>query len=272
MNSAPDLTSIAKSLKLDLIRALVPLTSSHIGCSLGILDLLTYLYFSELSINPNNPTDPDRDIFILSKGHAAIALYATLAKRGFFSPKLLTQYESDGGTLPGHITFHTEGIELSTGSLGHGLPVGVGFSLSFVNDAKSNKVVVLISDGELNEGSTWEAIMFAGHHKLSNLITIIDKNNFQLSAPTRDVINLDPLSDKIMSFGWEVIEIDGHNFSDMEKAFKSISNNNNKPTMIIANTIKGKGVPLFEGKLESHHTRLTEKQKDSIIKKLTEAI
>ncbi|MFA5771001.1 MAG: transketolase [Patescibacteria group bacterium] len=259
-----ELEKIASEIRLLMLEALRPKESHHIGCAFSIADILTYLYFNELNVNPKNPKDPKRDIFLLSKGHAALALYATLCQKGFFPKARLLTYDQDGSDIPEHASIHAEGVELSTGSLGHALPVGIGFATSFLNDKKKNKVYVLLSDGELDEGSNWEAIMYAGHHKIKNLTAIVDKNGFQGYADTEKVLDLSPLKKKIEAFGWEVIEADGHNFESLKTVFdqrQSLS----KPKMIIASTVKGKGIPYFEGRFDSHYKSINEETKNKII-------
>lgn len=264
-----DLQNTARNIRRLLIETLVPKESHHIGCSLDIVEILTYLYFKELNINPKNPKDPKRDIFILSKGHAGVALYATLAERGFFSKKTLKKFDVNGGLLPEHATSVVPGIELSTGSLGHGLPVGAGFATSFLSDTLKNRVVVLMSDGELDEGSNWEAFMFAGQHKLDNLIAIIDSNNFQGYGATKDIINLAPITDKLKLFNWNTYIIDGHNYSQLSSVFKKIkTSKNKKPHFIVAKTIKAKGIPELEGKFESHYVSIDEEMKKKFLKNL----
>jgi transketolase len=264
-----DFKKISDNIRKKIISVLVPKVSHHIGCSLSIVDLLVYLYFHKLNVYPQDPKNNKRDIFILSKGHAALALYCVLQKKGFFKEKLLDTYDQDNSSFPEHASSGVPGVELSTGSLGHGLPVGVGFALSFKNDKKNNQVVVLMSDGELDEGSNWEAIMFAGHHNLNNLTAIIDLNGYQGYAETKKVINLSPISNKIRSFSWNAYEIDGHNFNSMDEVFKKINNNKNgKPNCIIAKTIKGKGIPYFEGKFESHYKSLDLETKNKILNSL----
>lgn len=253
-------------IRKNIIEMLVPKESHHIGCSLSIVEILTSLYFQQMSIDPKKPIDPKRDIFILSKGHAAAALYATLAERGFFDKKILAQYDTEGGLLPEHVTRVVPGIELSTGSLGHGLPVGVGFALSSRNDKKKNHVYVLVSDGELDEGSSWEAILFAGHHKLSNLIVIVDYNKLQGFGTTHEVLDLEPLSAKLKAFGWNVYDVDGHDFGDLDNVFEKIKNSQDgSPHFVIANTIKGKGIAHFEGKFESHYHSIDEVTKETLL-------
>lgn len=258
----------ALSIRKNIIEMLVPNQSHHIGCSLSIVEILTVLYFRVLRINPKKPESINRDIFILSKGHGAASLYATLAERGFFQKSILDKYDTDGGLLPEHITKVVPGVEFSCGSLGHGLPVGAGFARSFLDDNKKNKVYVLISDGELNEGSCWEAIMFAGFHRLRNLTVIVDLNGFQGYSSTRNVLDLAPLSQKLESFRWNVNKIDGHNTNNLLRIFSKTTHNNNQPNFIIAKTIKGKGVPFFEGKFDSHYKSVDEDTKRKILNNL----
>jgi transketolase len=265
-----DLNKISQKLLVSMIRMLVPKISHHIGPSAGVLDLLTYLYFDFLEINPQQPTDPNRDMFILSKGHAGAALYVTLAERGFFPKKDLKLYDVDGGKLPEHATRVVPGIELSTGSLGHGLPVGVGMAIAALGDKIKKKVVVLMGDGELNEGSNWEAIMFAGHHQLHNLIAIVDRNGFQGYSDTKKVIQLHPLKEKFENFGWGVKEINGHDFRQMKTAIGELRNKQAKPTFIIADTLKGKGISFFEGQFISHYKSLTQEQISDLLYELEE--
>lgn len=256
----------SKKIRKLMLEAIRPLESHHIGCAFSIVDILTYLYFNELNVNSKNPKDQNRDIFLLSKGHAALALYATLCQKGFFSKERLLTYDQDGSDIPEHASVHVEGVELSTGSLGHALPVSIGFATSFLNDKKKNKVCILLSDGELNEGSNWEAIMYAGHHKIKNLIAIVDKNGFQGYGDTKKVLDLSPLKKKIEVFGWEVFETDGHNFVQLEKTFSKIDKSKTgKPKMIIANTVKGKGIPYFEGRFDSHYKSVDEETKKKIL-------
>lgn len=259
----------ALAVRKNIITMLVPQESHHIGCSLSIVDILTTLYFYILRINPKKPDHPDRDIFILSKGHAGAALYATLAERGFFKKSLLKSYDRNGGVLPEHVTKVVAGVELSTGSLGHGMSVGIGFALAGIHNSSKKKIFVLISDGELNEGSTWESIMFAGHHQLSNLVVIIDYNKMQGYGMTHEVLDLNPLGEKIASFQWNIYEEDGHNHAGLAGVFERIALcRDNKPHFVIAHTIKGKGIPFFEGKFESHYKSINEATQKEILRTL----
>jgi len=237
----------------------------HIGCALGIVEILTYLYFHELKVNSGNPKDAKRDIFLLSKGHAALALYATLCKKGFFDEDYLKTYDKDGSHMPEHASTIVPGVEFSTGSLGHALPAGNGLALSYKNDGKKNRVFVLLSDGELNEGSNWEAIMFAAQHKLNNLTVIVDKNGFQGYSETEKAIDLSPISNKVESFGWEAMACDGHDLENITTVLGQ-GQSLKKPRMIIAKTVKGKGVPYFEGRFDAHYKSIDEETKKKILK------
>jgi len=228
--------------------------ASHIGSSLSAVDILSVLYGGFLKVDPRNPDLPDRDRLIFSKGHAAAACYATLAEAGFFPLSLLDTYCRNGSVLSGHVTRSgVPGVELSTGSLGHGLPVGCGMALAASRDNKPWRVLVLMSDGECDEGSNWEAALFAGHHKLDNLTAIIDCNAQQGMGETNKVLDLEPLADKWRSFKWAVREINGHDHAQIGQALNAIPFEEGKPSMILARTIKGKGVSFMENRLEWHY-------------------
>lgn len=219
----------------------------HIPASLCIVEILTVLYYKILKIDPNNPRDSDRDRFILSKGHAGVALYAILAERGFFDKSHLATFGKKGTILGGHPDMHKiPGVEASTGSLGHGFPFGVGMAKAAKLDKKDYRVFVLLGDGECQEGSIWEAALFAPQHKLDNLIAIIDYNKFQALDRLDNIVALEPIADKWKSFGWEVREVDGHNISQLESAFKLVPFKSGKPSLIIAHTKKGKGISYME--------------------------
>ncbi len=224
--------------------------SPHIASSFSCVELLVALYFKTLNISPENPFNPDRDRFILSKGHACAALYAVLKERGFLSENDLKGFAVNGGILEHHSKMNVEqGIETSSGSLGHGLSLGVGMAIAAKNDKRNNKIYVLMSDGDLNEGSTWEAIMFASHHGLNNLVAIVDANKMQALGFTKDVIDLNPLNQKWTSFGWGVRDINGHDFHEIFEAFHTLPYLKDSPNVIIANTVKGKGVSFMENNL-----------------------
>ncbi|MCK5617504.1 transketolase [Candidatus Pacearchaeota archaeon] len=246
--------TISREIRRRILEISYRTRSSHIGSSMSTIEILVALYFRVLNVDPANPKDPDRDRFILSKGHASLALYSILAKKGFISEKCLSGFAVNGGTLEHHPNKDlSKGIETSTGSLGHGLPTGVGMALAAKHDERNHKIYALLSDGELNEGSTWEAIMFASHHKLDNLVAVIDYNKLQALGYTNDIINLEPLSQRWTSFGWAVKEIDGHDFQQLFEAFESLPFTENQPSVIIAHTIKGKGISFMENKLLWHY-------------------
>lgn len=224
--------------------------SGETGSALCISDLLAVLYFKTLHLNPKKPTDPKRDRFVLSKGHGAAALYATLALRGFFSKNMLLGHRVNGGTFHGHPSKDTApGIEVSTGSLGHGLSIGVGMALALKNTR--SKVYVLIGDGECNEGSIWEAVLSAGALKLPNIVAIIDDNKFQGFGPSKERNPFD-IGEQWKAFGWSVLRVNGHDCSALEKVLGKAAAAK-KPIVVIADTIAGKGVPSIEGTLGAHY-------------------
>lgn len=220
---------------------------SHIASILSVADIIAVLYNDILNVDPNNPKMEDRDRFILSKGHAGAAVYAALAEKGFFDTEELKTHYADGSRLSGHVSHKgVPGIEFSTGSLGHGLPVGAGMALSAKLDNKDHKVYVVLGDGECDEGSVWEAALFANQFKLNNLIAVIDHNKMQSLDFCENTLSLAPFADKWKAFGWNVIEIDGHDHNELLNAFNRATHSQDKPTVIIANTIKGKGVSFME--------------------------
>lgn len=228
--------------------------SSHVGSILSSCDILAVLYGSTLKYKANDPKWPERDRFILSKGHAGAGVYAALAESGFFSIEKLKSHYQDGSDLSGHVSHKgVPGVELSTGSLGHGLPVSAGIALAAKINNHNHRVFVLMSDGECDEGSNWEAILFASHHKLDNLVAIIDRNQLQSIHSTEDTLALEPLASKWEAFGWNVTEIDGHNHEELLQAFNNKKNYSKKPLCIIAKTIKGKGVSFMEGQNLWHY-------------------
>ena len=234
--------------------------ASHIGSALSIADILATLYEKILNYNIKKPSWENRDRFILSKGHACVALYATLACKKFILKRELKTYGKNYSRLMSHISHHVPGVEFSTGSLGHGLPFGVGKALISKKKNKKWKTYVLMSDGELGEGSNWEALLFASHHKLDNLSAIVDYNKLQSFGSIEDTLSLEPLEMKFRSFGWEVRIIDGHNFDELYESLSSIPWVKNKPSMIIAKTIKGKGVSFMENSVDWHYRSPTNEQ------------
>lgn len=226
--------------------------SGHTGGDLSSADIITTLYFEVMNVDSKNPDDPDRDRYIQSKGHVAEVLWSTLALKGYFDEAILDTYYEYKSPIIGHPTNKMPGVEMNTGSLGHGLAISVGIALAGKMDEKNYKVFTLLGDGELAEGSNWEAAMAASHYKLNNLIAIIDSNKLQITGKTTDVMNSYPLKEKWEAFGWDVVEIDGHNFEELISEL-SENKSQDKPKMIIANTIKGKGISMAEGKAEWHH-------------------
>jgi len=227
--------------------------ASHIGTCLSMADILAVLYTRVLRYRADEPQWPDRDRFILSKGHGAAILYAVLAECGFFPKEWLDDYARDGSPLLGHVSHHVPGVELSTGSLGHGLAVGCGMALAGKREGRPCRVFVLLSDGELDGGSNWEAILFAPHHRLDNLVAIVDYNKIQSFGAVKDVLDLEPLADKWCAFRWAVREIDGHDHARIEDALSGIPFEPGKPSVVIAHTIKGKGVSFMENQLAWHY-------------------
>jgi transketolase len=240
--------------------------ASHIGSGLSIADILAVLYGEVMTIDPKNENSVKRDRFILSKGHACAPLYAVLAEIGFFPISDLDTYGNDFSWLMNHASHKVLGVEFSTGSLGHGLPFAVGKSYAAKLKNELWKTYVLLSDGEMDEGSNWEALMFAAHHKLSNLTAIIDYNKLQSLGSTQSTLGLEPLLDKLKSFGSNVIEIDGHDHDALRQSFelKSLG----RPKVIIAHTIKGKGVAFMEGKVEWHYKNTSDDQLKLALKEL----
>ena len=228
--------------------------SSHIASILSMADILAVLYGEVLHYKPKEPKWTGRDRFILSKGHAGAGVYATLAESGFFPVEKLQTHYQDGSDLSGHVSHKgIPGVEFSTGSLGHGLPVAAGMALAAKINNKNNRAFVLLGDGECDEGSNWEAILFAAHHKLDNLVAIVDRNMLQSIYSTEETLSLEPFAEKWKAFGWNVVEVDGHNHEEILNACKAVSKVINKPLCVIASTIKGKGVSFMENNILWHY-------------------
>lgn len=259
-----DLEEKSKELRKIILRTICKGGGGHIPASLSIVEILTVLYYNILKIDPANLKDPLRDRFILSKGHAGVALYAILADKSFFDKRHLDTFGKRGSVLGGHPDMYkVPGVEASTGALGHGFPFGVGVALAAKMDRKDYRVFVLVGDGECQEGSVWEAALFAPQHKLDNLIVIIDYNKYQALDSLERIVSLEPLVDKWQAFGWAVKEVDGHNFSQLLDVFKSVPFTKDKPSLIIANTIKGKGISFMEN-VPIWHFRLPNKEEMKI--------
>jgi transketolase len=249
-----DLAENARQLRKTIFQVICRGGGGHIPACLSIADILTVLYHEILKIDPARPDDPDRDRFILSKGHAGVALYAILTEMGFISEEQLFTYGHEGTLLGGHPDMHKiPGVEASTGALGHGLGFGLGMALAGKMDQKSYRVFVLLGDGECQEGSIWEAAMFASQHKLDNLTAIVDYNKYQALDKLDNIVGLEPLADKWRSFGWEVRSVDGHDISALRDALESVPWSEGKPGLALAHTIKGKGISYMENAALWHY-------------------
>ncbi len=253
--SGPEATrAVARRLRVHALRMTSAGGSSHIGSILSMADLVAVLYGSVMRVRPQEPRWPDRDRFILSKGHAGAGVYAALAERGFFPTAHLAQHYQDGSVFSGHVSHKgVPGVELSTGALGHGLAVASGMALAAKLDGKAHRVFVLMSDGECDEGSVWEAALFAAHHELRQLVAIVDYNKIQSLASVADTIRLEPFADKWRAFGWSVQEVDGHDHDALHLAFSRVPCLTGRPTVLIAHTTKGKGVSFMQNSVLWHY-------------------
>ncbi|MGE5340708.1 MAG: transketolase [Candidatus Omnitrophota bacterium] len=244
-----------------MVDALIGAGCGHPGGAFSSIDMMTALFFEEMKIDPLNPKWEERDRFILSKGHSSVGLYAIMHLRGFFSKDVLMTFRQDNSILAGHPDMNkVPGVEMSTGSLGHGLSVGVGYALAAKMDRKPFRTFVMVGDGESQEGSVWEAAMSASHFKLDNLIAIVDRNRFQIDGPTEDIMSLEPYKQKWDAFGWQVREINGNEMGEIVSTLKEIPFSTGKPSLIISNTIKGKGISFMENKAEWHGKALKGEQ------------
>jgi len=248
-----DARQLAQRIRIHALRMTSSGGGSHIGAIFSSADILAVLYAGVLHVDPKDPRLPSRDRFILSKGHAGAGLYAALAERGFFPVDRLQSHYQNDSELCGHVSHKLPGVDLSTGSLGHGLSVAAGMAYGAKLDGKSHRVFCLLSDGECDEGSTWEAILFAAHHGLDNLVAIVDFNRIQGLAPISDVIGLSPFADKWTAFGWKVHEVDGHSPEALTEAFSAIPFRPGQPSCLLAHTIKGKGVSFMENTVLWHY-------------------
>ena len=255
-----DYKKLATQIRVDVLKMIYKAQSAHIGGSFSMADILAVLYGGIMKINPADPKWEDRDRYIQSKGHAAAGLYAALAEKGFFPKEWLGTYYQDGGHLMGHVWHKVPGVDVSSGALGHGLSIGCGMALNGKYKKKQHRVFVMLSDGECDEGSVWEAIMFAPQHKLDNLVAIVDYNKIQALGTVKDVLDLEPFADKWRAFNWSVKEVDGHNYKELDDALLSVPFEQGKPSCIIANTVKGKGVSYMENKVEWHYKSPDEEQ------------
>ena len=256
---------LAKRIRKHTLRMVCAGKSGHIGSMLSTADIYPVLYKRFLKVDPTNPKWESRDRFLLSKGHGGAALLACLAECGFFPKDWLNRYYCDDGKLSGHISHHIPGVEFSTGSLGHGLPVACGMAMAAKRDGKSHRIVVMSSDGDLNEGSSWEAIMLAGQHHYDNLTMLVDYNRIQALGFSKDIMNLEPLGPKLEIFGWKAVEVDGHDPQAIEAALQALPLEKGKPSAIICRTTKGKGVSFMENEYKWHYGGLTEELRDKAL-------
>lgn len=245
--------------------------ASHIGSALSICDIVAVLYSQVLRLDPKQPNAPQRDRFILSKGHACVAVYAALAETGFFPVEDLLKYGQDHSVLMNHISHKVAGVEFSTGSLGHGLPFGTGKALAAKRLKQDWRTFVLLSDGELGEGSNWEAMMFAAHHQLDNLVAIVDYNKLQSLTTVDNTLRVEPLADKARAFGLAVLEVDGHDHATMSELLSSAPWEVGKPRFLIAHTTKGKGVSFMENSVDWHYKSPSDDQLELALKEICHA-
>ena len=257
-----ELQKIANEVRKGILMGVHAAKAGHPGGSLSATELFTYLYFQEMNIDPANPKNPDRDRFVLSKGHTAPGLYATLANRGFFSKEDLLTLRQIGSHLQGHpCMFHTPGIDMASGSLGQGISAAVGMALSAKLNEKTYRVYTLLGDGEIQEGQVWEAAMFAGHRKLDNLVVIVDNNGLQIDGKIEDVCSPYPIDEKFKAFGFHVINVeDGNNFDQIDKAMKEAREVKEMPVAIVMKTVKGKGISFMENQASWHGSAPNDEQ------------
>lgn len=259
----------ACTIRMGVIEGVFNAKSGHPGGSLSVADILTYLYFDHMNVDPKNPKDENRDRFVLSKGHTAPALYAVLANKGFFPVSEIKNLRKPGAMLQGHPSMNrTPGVDMSTGSLGQGISTAVGMALAGKIDKKDYRVYTVLGDGEIEEGQVWEAAMFAAAKGLDNLCTVVDNNNLQIDGSIAEVNSPYPIPEKFRAFGWNVIEIYGHSFDEIDAAFKAAAEFKGKPTAIIAKTVKGKGVSFMEDQCSWHGTAPNAEQYEQAMNEL----
>ena len=264
-----ELKRIATNIRMSVIEAVSAAGSGHPGGSLSIAEIMAYLYFQEMNIDPANPKNPDRDRFVMSKGHCSPGLYATLAERGFFPKADLTGFRQASSYLEGHPNMNkVPGVDMSTGSLGQGISAAVGMALAGKLDKKDYRVYAVLGDGELDEGEVWEATMSAAHFGLDNLTAFVDWNGLQIDGDIKKVMNPEPIADKFCAFRWNVISIDAHDFAQIESAMAAAKAHKGAPTMIVAQSVKGKGVSFMENQASWHGTAPKKEQRDQAIAEL----
>jgi len=263
-----DLQKIACKVRMGVIEGTYNAKSGHPGGSLSISDTLTYLYYNKMNVDPKNPDAPDRDRFVLSKGHTAPALYSVLAQKGYFPEEELKSLRHIGALLQGHPCIHIPGIDMSSGSLGQGVSAACGMALAAKLDGKSYNVYTILGDGEIEEGQVWEAAMFAAHYGLGNLVAVVDNNGLQIDGPVTEVCSPEPITDKFAAFGWHVITMDAHDFNSIEAAFDEASKITDKPVAIIQKSVKGKGVSFMENQVGWHGTAPNKEQYEQAMSEL----
>ncbi len=264
-----NLSTMAKQVRKDIVTMLTESGSGHPGGSLSAVEILTTLYFNEMNVNIENPQDPNRDRFVLSKGHAAPVLYSVLAEKGFFDKDELMKLRKMGSILQGHPNMnYVPGIDMSTGSLGQGISAAVGMAMAGKLDKKDYRVYALLGDGELQEGQVWEASMAAAHYKLDNLTAFLDSNGLQIDGNVEDVLNPGPVDEKFKAFGWHVINVDGHDFEALINAIAEAKATKGKPTMIVCKTVKGKGVSFMENEAGWHGSAPSKEQCEQALKEI----
>lgn len=269
INNIEELKNIAKTIRKDIIEEVYSANSGHPGGALSIADIITALYFNEMNIDPKNPKDENRDRLVLSKGHASAALYAALVEKGYFPKEDLKTFRNINSYLQGHPDMkHIPGVDMSTGSLGQGLSAANGMAMMFKLDKNPARVYCICGDGEIEEGQIWEAAMSSSKYKLDNLCLIIDNNNLQIDGTIEEVMSSYPIDDKFKSFGFNVITINGHDFSQILQAFEEAKNCKDKPTAIIAKTIKGKGITFMENQVGWHGKAPSQQEYEQAIKEL----
>lgn len=262
-----ELGQLAYGLRKDTVDMIMSGKGGHIGGDMSVMEILVTLYFDQMNISPSKADDPDRDMFVMSKGHSVEAYYAVLAKKGFLDiGEVIGQFSKFGTKYIGHPNNKLPGIEMNSGSLGHGLPVCVGMALASKMDGKKNRVYTVMGDGELAEGSVWEAAMAGSHYKLDNLCAVVDRNRLQISGNTEDVMGHDDLHERFKSFGWHVIDVeDGNSIRQLHLAFEEAKRTKGQPSVLIANTIKGKGSVVMENQAPWHHHVPTDEEYDRIM-------
>lgn len=268
--SLKSLEDITKTIRRDIVKMLTESASGHPGGSLSAVEIITTLYFNEMNVDINNPKDPNRDRFVLSKGHAAPVLYAALAEKGFYNKEELMKLRKFGAMLQGHPNMnYIPGVDMSTGSLGQGISAAVGMALAGKLDKKDYRVYTLLGDGELEEGQVWEAAMSAAHYKLDNLIGFVDFNGLQIDGETEEVMNPNPIADKFTAFGWNVIFVkDGNDLTEIKEAIEAAKKIKGKPSMLVCKTIKGKGVSFMENEASWHGSAPNKEQCDIALKEI----